>query len=364
MEFETILTAHRERYPEMEHQDYGKLAFQNTFGPEHLVADAAQVLDRLREEWNCSDLVEREPEDIGNGLVRFHLNPGRKEEAPLLAHLFCRTAKEHSGDMAGLEETLTRLEKLDVPGMGEWLAEYRNSGCPAVRHSERYRNIYRPHYRLLTREYACWFPVLKKIYDLRNRNAVVAIDGRCGSGKTTLASLIARVFDCNVFHMDDFYRHPSQRAVNWMELPGGNMDLVRFREEVLKPAFAGETVTYRPYDCQRQVVGEGVPFVHKGLTIVEGSYSHHPELEANYDLKIFLTCDKQEQQRRLMEREGAYYPTFARVWAPLEEQYIRLCHIGVKDTLVVDTGRLEKTKETNDHDPYSRTGPGTAGAVQ
>ena len=118
------------------------------------------------------------------------------------------------------------------------------------------------------------------------------------------------------------------------------MDLARFREEVLKPAFAGETVTYRPYDCQRQVVGEGVPFTHKGLTIVEGSYSHHPELEANYDLKIFLTCDKQEQQRRLMEREGAYYPTFARVWAPLEEQYIRLCHIGVKDTLVVDTGRL------------------------
>ena len=30
---------------------------------------------------------------------------------------------------------------------------------------------------------------------------IVAIDGKCTSGKTTLASKLAEIYDCNVFHM-------------------------------------------------------------------------------------------------------------------------------------------------------------------
>ena len=30
---------------------------------------------------------------------------------------------------------------------------------------------------------------------------IVAIDGKCTSGKTTLASKLAELYDCNVFHM-------------------------------------------------------------------------------------------------------------------------------------------------------------------
>lgn len=29
---------------------------------------------------------------------------------------------------------------------------------------------------------------------------IVAIDGKCTSGKTTLASKLAEIYDCNVFH--------------------------------------------------------------------------------------------------------------------------------------------------------------------
>ena len=42
--------------------------------------------------------------------------------------------------------------------------------------------------------------------------AVVAIDGKCTSGKTTLASKLAEIYDCNVFHMDDFFLRPEQRT--------------------------------------------------------------------------------------------------------------------------------------------------------
>lgn len=34
---------------------------------------------------------------------------------------------------------------------------------------------------------------------------LVAIDGRCGSGKTTLGFYLQELFDCNLFHMDDFF---------------------------------------------------------------------------------------------------------------------------------------------------------------
>ena len=30
---------------------------------------------------------------------------------------------------------------------------------------------------------------------------IVAIDGKCTSGKTTLASKLAEIYDCNVFHI-------------------------------------------------------------------------------------------------------------------------------------------------------------------
>ena len=38
------------------------------------------------------------------------------------------------------------------------------------------------------------------------------------------------------------------------------------------------------------------------LSVIDGSYSHHPILAENYDLKIFLTCGKEEQARRLRIR--------------------------------------------------------------
>ena len=43
---------------------------------------------------------------------------------------------------------------------------------------------------------------------------IVAIDGKCTSGKTTLASQLAEIYDCNVFHMDDFSSERSSEHRN------------------------------------------------------------------------------------------------------------------------------------------------------
>ena len=142
----------------MEPQDYGKLVFQSEFGPEHLVSDAASVLRYLEREWSelpagCEVIP---PEDIGNGLCRFHLSACGRAQMPLLAELFCRSAQEHKGTREGLEARLALIRELDVPGMEEWLARYEAAGCPAVRHSQTFRDAYDPHYRVIRWEYARW----------------------------------------------------------------------------------------------------------------------------------------------------------------------------------------------------------------
>ena len=68
---------------------------------------------------------------------------------------------------------------------------------------------------------------------------IVAIDGKCASGKTTLAAELAEIYDCNVFHMDDFFLRPEQRTQQRFAESGGNVDYERFREEVLFPLLSG-----------------------------------------------------------------------------------------------------------------------------
>lgn len=56
---------------------------------------------------------------------------------------------------------------------------------------------------------------------------IIAIDGKCTAGKTTLAAQLAKEYDCNLFHMDEFFLRPEQRTtVRYTEV-GGNVDYER-----------------------------------------------------------------------------------------------------------------------------------------
>ena len=57
---------------------------------------------------------------------------------------------------------------------------------------------------------------------------IVALDGRCASGKTTLAALLQQQTGCSVVHMDHFFLRPEQRTRERLEQPGGNVDYERF----------------------------------------------------------------------------------------------------------------------------------------
>ena len=170
-----------------------------------------------------------------------------------------------------------------------------------------------------------------------NGPALLAIDGRCGSGKSTLAEFLAGQLGCRVVHTDDFYLPLVARCANWQEQPGANIDFIRLRNEVLQPLLRGETALYNAYSCAAGAFLPSKPFAAAPLTILEGSYSHHPLLAGYETLRVFVTCSKEEQTRRLQAREGERYANFAARWIPLEEGYFAQYRIEETADLAVDT---------------------------
>lgn len=177
----------------------------------------------------------------------------------------------------------------------------------------------------------------KILEELKDFQGILAIDGRCGSGKTELGRFLQQNLGCNLLHMDDFYLPLSQREEGWQQTPGKNMDFQRLIRQVLEPAARGEAISYAPYDCGKGDYGEAVSLPPRPLTILEGSYSQTPILRPYYGKMYFLTCSPQVQRRRLQSREGEKFPSFQRLWIPLEEKYLALYPpVGT----IVDTGEL------------------------
>lgn len=173
--------------------------------------------------------------------------------------------------------------------------------------------------------------VADKINEINSDRCIVAIDGRCASGKSTFAEKLGSVFDCSVIHMDDFFLQPFQRTEERLSEAGGNIDYERFADEVIKPIKEGIAFSYCPFDCKLLSFKESVKVDLKRVIIIEGSYSCHPVFEDVYNLKIFLDVESGEQLKRIEKRNGKnQLSVFKNRWIPLEERYFDKFNIKEK----------------------------------
>lgn len=168
-------------------------------------------------------------------------------------------------------------------------------------------------------------PVIEKIDELlqgEDDPILIGIDGRCGSGKSTLGEYIKQRYACNVFHMDDFFLQMHQRTPIRLAEAGGNVDFERFRQEVLAPLLNKEEVFYRPFRCSVGEIMKGSLIHYKRLNLIEGSYSLHPYFHNPYHLKVFLTMEEEEQKEVIRIRNGEMQLVrFVKEWIPKEEHY-------------------------------------------
>lgn len=168
---------------------------------------------------------------------------------------------------------------------------------------------------------------------------LVAIDGPCTAGKTTLGDRLHKALGGNLFHADDFFLRPEQRTPQRFAEVGGNIDYERFCAEVLKPLREGERFSYRPFVCGKMCIGEPIAVEPARLNIVEGSYCMHRRFGDVYDLRIFLDIDPELQRERVLARPEHLQKRFFEEWIPMEKRYFEEWEIARRCDLVINAER-------------------------
>ena len=342
------LAAHAAAYPQAEVQDFMKYLYQSSFGCEHLLTDPSAAADYIRREAaqarpHAGDAVE----PLDGAFCRVHLDMLREGlSADTLAALFVRSAEPCPDGAEALADRLTVFEAMLAEGVFPFTAAqaapmldaWRRAGFPACHHSARFRDAYAPAYRLMKADYVRFLPLFCAVDRLlqTQERLIVAIDGGSASGKSTLGDLLADVYGCSVFHMDDYFLRPEQRTPERYAEPGGNVDRERFAEEILLPLAHGQTVVYRPFDCSTMTVGAPVTVPATRLSVVEGAYSLHPALRDAFGLSVFLDIEPQKQAQRILLRNGEQAARiFAQRWIPLERTYYDACRPDLAADLVI-----------------------------
>ncbi len=334
-EISKILIKQFEIYPKSQIIDFLKVIYQNEFGCGHLIDDSVNSLNRIKDELTSaaeikSDIIEF----IGNGLCRVHLQILREKSlsAETFNKIFVLSALRLRGNKESFIEKVHIFEELCsekilpfcADELRKIISKWEADGEYAFRHSEVFRENYSPAYRVAEKQFCDFIEFLALIDEAckEKEHIIVAIDGDCAAGKTTLAAMLNLIYECNVIHMDHFFLQEAQRTKKRLETPGGNIDFERFSTEVLIPLTQMKEFSYRPLDCRDFSFGEPIKIPLKKINIVEGAYSLHPNLSNKYDLKIFLSVDSKEQMRRISARNGEMMADkFKNIWIPMEKKY-------------------------------------------
>lgn len=172
VDYRTILRNHLARYPLMQLPDFYKLVHQATMGSEHAVADRARARAWLESE--LAQLGDGPDEPVldairpDGAVLRVHLRPfsAAGGDAARLLDAFMRTAEEYQGSEASLLDFWEAVVEMAADGetsfdaaeAGRFITDMRESGFPAVHHSQVYRNAYRPAYRVVAARFVSWHP--------------------------------------------------------------------------------------------------------------------------------------------------------------------------------------------------------------
>jgi hypothetical protein len=156
--FERILRSHLIRYPAIQIQDVYKLIHQATLGSEHAISNPESAyawLEReLSEMGDGMDEPVADPISADGEIVRVHLRPflATGKSHKILFDAFLRTAKEYQGKLSTLEQywkIAVSMGHFPVVDMDEFIQRIKAQEYPAAHHSDEYKKLYRPAYRVV-----------------------------------------------------------------------------------------------------------------------------------------------------------------------------------------------------------------------
>lgn len=345
-------------HPSMEPVDAIKLCYQAAYGAEHLLRNIDTAKFYFQDEYAGVEAGdENEPlyENISDVTCRVNLRAWKRRGMPAewLFNMFAqshiplinsrfRMEFEKRNALAVYLKDVELLAEEGIFGFDkeQWklcLAEYPMENPVALHHSKSYREKEKPAYRIVSRQCIKLFGVLEELAKLPDDMVkVVAIEGKCGSGKTIFAKGLAALLGAGTIHMDDFFLPAELRTPERFAEAGGNIHYERFIEEVIPNLRNPKEFSYGRFDCGKMAIWGERRVDADMLRIVEGSYSCHPKFGDYMDIRVFLNVDEEEQKRRLVDRDGeSILERFEAEWIPMEQKYYEAFGIPEKADVTI-----------------------------
>lgn len=151
---------------------------------------------------------------------------------------------------------------------------------------------------------------------------IIAIDGRSGAGKTTLAIELAAMLRnhhrVSLFHLEDIYP-------GWDGLSAG---IERYVGTVLAPLSRAEAATWVSWDWANHCDGDARVTLPAEIVIVEGVGAAAAAARPLLDAVIWADSPDGERRTRALERDGDTYEPFWDQWASQEEELLAVDDIA------------------------------------
>src|SRR5450830_979238 len=145
---------------------------------------------------------------------------------------------------------------------------------------------------------------------------IIAIDGRSGAGKTTLAiELAARLREhrkVSLFHLEDIYP-------GWNGLAAG---IERYTATVLAPLRRGEAARWTSWDWERHYDGDARTTPPADVVLVEGVGAAAAAAAPFLDAVIWTDAPDDARKARALNRDGDTYGPYWEQWAGQEEAWL------------------------------------------
>ena len=158
---------------------------------------------------------------------------------------------------------------------------------------------------------------------------MVAIDGRSGSGKTSLAAVLRDRLDAPVVSLEDLYG-------GWDGLEHG-IDLLV--SEVLGPLTAGQAPRVPRYDWVARRWAEPVVIEPPSVLIVEGVGAGARRAAVFASLLVWLEVPAPVRKKRALDRDGETFAPYWDQWAAQEDLMLNREHTPDRADLIMTGNR-------------------------
>src|SRR5215218_4708266 len=145
---------------------------------------------------------------------------------------------------------------------------------------------------------------------------IIAVDGRSGAGKTTLAvELAARLrahHKVSLFHLEDIYP-------GWNGLLAG---VDRYVATVLEPLSRGDAATWTSWDWENHYDGGSRVTLPAEIVIVEGVGAAAAAARPLLSAVVWADSPDDIRRTRALDRDGGTYEPYWDQWAAQEEEWL------------------------------------------